>query len=123
MSCVSLKKQKKENTATQNLIDQYIAVPNDQSLSLDQPQVLIVGHKSDVPVIKEDNTKSFKENINSPTKLYTSSDLGMEYFDADCTDCKRKWKEPSKDELSIFLHAVKYKVNLYLSCCFVLQRL
>lgn len=41
---------------------------------------------------------------------YTSLDLGKEYFDSSCTECKRSWKEPSKGELVMYLHALKYKV-------------
>lgn len=40
---------------------------------------------------------------------YMSRDLGEEYYDEDCTECKKKWKEPFQSELVMYLHAYLYK--------------
>ena len=42
---------------------------------------------------------------------YTSRELGEQYFDEDCTECKRTWKEPFLSELVMYLHAYSYKVS------------
>ena len=41
---------------------------------------------------------------------YTSMDIGAEYHDPTCTECRRAWKVPKKSELVMYLHAHAYKV-------------
>uniref|UniRef100_T2MAD7 Pseudouridine synthase n=1 Tax=Hydra vulgaris TaxID=6087 RepID=T2MAD7_HYDVU len=112
-SCCSNKKQKKESihiTADHLLpLQTNMAELNTICLETNVIKETTIISKNDDHVLKEDNETLCKKNLDNLSKMYTSSDLGMEYFDAECTDCKRKWKEPSKDELSIFLHAVTYK--------------
>lgn len=64
------------------------------------------------------NVTNNKEKINeSPSNrerghaTYTSRELGEQYFDEDCTECKRTWKEPFLSELVMYLHAYSYKVS------------
>jgi len=47
--------------------------------------------------------------VNKDRVTYTSKDLGDAYYDADCTECKRRWMEPLPHELIMYLHARKYK--------------
>lgn len=75
-------------------------------------------NKSDVGLLETDERPSKKSKLEVEEKeeeeesyvTYTSLDLGEEYYDSSCTECKRSWKAPLKQELVMYLHALTYKV-------------
>jgi len=58
---------------------------------------------------KEADAAASTVAVNDGKHTYTSADIGEEYVDADCSDCKRTWKQPLPSELQIYLHALCYK--------------
>lgn len=59
---------------------------------------------------KEDGTDEKDTEIVDGKRLsYTSSDIGEEYVDSDCSDCKRIWKQPLISDMVMYLHSWHYK--------------
>jgi len=54
------------------------------------------------------DAKRRKVEDDSPV-VYTTSDIGDEYVDKDCNDCKKTWKQPFPSELLMYYHALSYK--------------
>lgn len=63
------------------------------------------------------NSSPPKESLNSEGNnesvaeayYYTSRDIGEQYHDDTCTQCRKVWIEPTKLELVMYLHAMNYK--------------
>ena len=97
--------------------------PSNSHIQEDGPNLIEIKPKnsSRENINTEGNTLNItanKEEINeSPSNrgtghaTYTSRELGEQYFDEDCTECKRTWKEPFLSELVMYLHAYSYKVS------------
>ena len=59
---------------------------------------------------REENSAREGEAEEEEEESYTSLDIGEEYHDPTCTECKRAWKVPKQNELVMYLHAHSYKV-------------
>lgn len=59
----------------------------------------------------DENSESPKsdENGDGGRLSYTSLDIGEQYVDSDCSDCKRTWKQPLLSEMVMYLHSLHYK--------------
>jgi len=65
---------------------------------------------STVTKIKKDETESSViVGVCDERVSYTSQDIGEEYVDNECSDCKRIWKEPLLSEMVMYLHSWLYK--------------
>jgi len=58
---------------------------------------------------REETTAMEYEIEEEEEESYTSLDIGEQYHDPTCTDCKRAWKVPKQSELVMYLHAHSYK--------------
>ncbi|XP_066934880.1 pseudouridylate synthase RPUSD2-like [Clytia hemisphaerica] len=56
-----------------------------------------------------EETTAMEGEIEEEEESYTSLDIGEQYHDPTCTECKRAWKLPKQSELVMYLHAHSYK--------------
>lgn len=95
---------KLDNNATKVKEDEYHKVDDviEKKNNIDE----VGNESSSLVTIESDENKDQEEEEES----YTSLDIGEQYHDPTCTECKRAWKVPKKSELVMYLHAHAYKV-------------
>ena len=84
--------------------DENDGVSNDKNVDMcnnDDGKIDVSNNDDEVCVTKDEDCRV----------SYTSMDIGKEYYDESCTECKRTWKEPFQSELIMYLHALNYKVR------------
>jgi len=113
-----------ESVAKEEVSEGHSVVDNERSISSEQQSESCKEHKlgmeenieghsfvdDERSISNEHQPESHKEHHKTEEGSYTSLDIGEEYHDPTCTECKRAWKIPKKSELIMYLHAHAYKV-------------